>query len=58
LEALPTLVETGCPSTPYLLQPGVKHVLTGPDFDLVFLFVLPTADVERVFEGLAARTSR
>jgi hypothetical protein len=66
-DLLQNRVEVGCPFGPHLLKPGIKR-LGGLVSDptpfveksspfLIFLFVLPKADVDRIFADVFDRTS-
>jgi hypothetical protein len=66
-DLLQNRVEVGCPSGPHLLKPGVTRQgglvsIPVPFVEksspyLVFLFVLPKADVDRIFADVFDRTS-
>ncbi len=63
LAGLPPAVDAGCPTAPYLLQPGVAvkggkptgdpatQQVVDPSKYRVFLFVLPPPEIERIFAG-------
>jgi hypothetical protein len=67
-DLLQNRVEVGCPAAPHLLEPGVKRIPAGLASDpipyvahaspyMIFLFVLPDADINRVFGDTFQRTS-
>lgn len=66
-DTIPNRVVSGCPAEPYLMRPGVRHpqvdpvaptpFVEKPSPYLVFLFVLPEADVNRAFAGVTGRTA-